>query len=446
VTRRWFGTDGIRGTVGVAPMTPEFIMRLGNAFGAELQRETRCGRPAVLIGKDTRISGYLLEAALEAGLSAAGVDSHLVGPLPTPGVAYLTRALRLSAGIVISASHNPYPDNGIKFFSSGGEKLPDDMESRIEARLDDPLACRPAGELGRAFRIPDAAGRYIEFCKSTFPADLDLRGLKLVVDCANGAAYHIAPHVFHELGAEVIPLFNQPDGLNINCECGATHPQRLAEAVVEQRANAGIALDGDADRLIMVDASGLAVDGDQLLYVIVRHRHATSLVAGVVGTLMSNLGLEQSLGRLGIAFERAGVGDRHVLERLRERGWLFGGESSGHIICLDSHTTGDGVVSALQVLAAMVRAGASLADLVADMPRFPQVLRNARLRPGLDWHNHAPLQEAIAEVQSALFGRGRVLVRPSGTEPLLRVMVEADDAEIAKSSVDGILAALARHD
>jgi phosphoglucosamine mutase len=348
MSRRWFGTDGIRGTVGAAPMTPDFVMRLGHAFGVELQLAARGARPAVLIGKDTRISGYLLEAALEAGLSSAGVDSHLVGPLPTPGVAYLTRALRLSAGIVISASHNPYPDNGIKFFSATGQKLPDDLEARIEARLDAPLACRPACELGRAYRIADAAGRYIEFCKSTFPAHLDLRGLKLVVDCANGAAYHIAPHVFHELGAEVVPLANQPDGLNINAGCGATYPDPLAAAVREHRADAGIALDGDADRLIMVDAGGRVVDGDQLLYVIVRQRHLSAPVAGVAGTLMSNLGLEQALGRLGIPLGRAAVGDRYVMEMLRERGWLYGGESSGHIICLDRHTTGDGLVSALQ--------------------------------------------------------------------------------------------------
>jgi len=431
MSRRWFGTDGIRGAVGTAPMTPDFVMRLGHAFGLELQRESRGGRPAVLIGKDTRISGYLLESALEAGLSSAGVDSHLVGPLPTPGVAYLTRALRLSAGIVISASHNPYPDNGIKFFSAHGEKLPDDLEARIEARLEEPLACRPASELGRAFRVADAAGRYIEFCKGTFPAELDLRGLKLVVDCANGAAYHIAPNVFHELGAEVVPLFDAPDGLNINADCGATHPQALAAAVRDHGADAGIALDGDADRLIMVDASGRVVDGDQLLYAIVRHRHATTPVVGVAGTLMSNLGLEQALGRLGIPLGRAAVGDRYVMEMLRERGWLFGGESSGHIICLDRHSTGDGLVSALQVLAAMIAAQRPLADLLRDIPMCPQVLRNVRLQPGFDWRTHAPLQDAMRAAESSLAGRGRLLVRPSGTEPLLRVMVEADDGALA---------------
>jgi len=431
MSRRWFGTDGIRGRVGEVPMTPDFVMRLGHAFGIELQQETRGGRPAVLIGKDTRISGYLLESALEAGLASAGVDSHLVGPLPTPGIAYLARALRLSAGVVISASHNPYPDNGIKFFSASGEKLPDAFEARIEARLEQPMACRPAGELGRAFRIADAAGRYIEFCKSTFPAESDLRGLRLVVDCANGAAYHIAPNVFHELGAEVVPLFHEPDGLNINRDCGATHPQALAAVVRERGADAGIALDGDADRLIMVDASGRLVDGDQLLFAIVRQRHSRSPVAGVAGTLMSNLGLEQALGRLGIGFGRAAVGDRYVMEMLRERGWLYGGESSGHIICLDRHTTGDGVVSALQVLAAMVANGMTLADLVAGMPLCPQVLRSVRVAPGFDWLAHAPLREAMRAAEAALAGRGRLLVRASGTEPLLRVMVEADDGALA---------------
>ena len=439
MNRRWFGTDGIRGRVGEPPMTPDFVMRLGHAFGLELQHEARGSRPAVLIGKDTRISGYMLESALEAGLSSAGVDSHLVGPLPTPGVAYLTRALRLSAGVVISASHNPYPDNGIKFFSANGDKLPDQFESHVESGLDQPLACRAAAELGRAFRIADAAGRYIEFCKSTFPAELDLRGLRLAVDCAHGAAYHIAPHVFHELGAEVVPLGDQPDGLNINAGCGATHPQALAAAVLQHGAHAGIALDGDADRLIMVDAGGRVVSGDQLLYAIVRQRHAIAPVTGVAGTLMSNLGLEQALGRLGIAFGRAAVGDRHVAEMLRERGWLYGGESSGHLICLDRHTTGDGVVSALQVLAAMVATGLPLAELVAGMPLCPQVLRNVRIAPGFDWRAHAPLQEAMRAAGVALAGRGRLLVRPSGTEPLLRVMVEADDEGLASGWVDALV-------
>lgn len=444
MSRRWFGTDGVRGAVGEAPMTPEFVMRLGHAFGVELQREGRSGRPAVLIGKDTRISGYMLEAALEAGLAAAGVDSHLVGPLPTPGVAYLTRALRLSAGIVVSASHNPYPDNGIKFFSGNGEKLPDELEARIEAQLEAPLRCRPAGELGRAFRIADAAGRYIEFCKSTFPTELDLRGLKLVVDCAHGAAYHIAPHVFHELGAEVVALFNQPDGFNINEACGATQPQALAAAVLEHQAHAGIALDGDADRLIMVDAAGHVVDGDGLLYAIVRQRHARAPVAGVAGTLMSNLGLEQALGRLGVDFGRAAVGDRYVLEMMRERGWLFGGESSGHIICLDRHSTGDGLVSALQVLAAMVAGQCALADLLADLRLCPQVLRSVRVPTDFDWRNFAPLQDAAIAAEGALGSRGRLLVRASGTEPLLRLMVEADDAALACELVDALAATLPR--
>jgi len=442
MSRRWFGTDGIRGAVGQAPMTPDFVMRLGYAFGVELREEARGGRPAVLIGKDTRISGYLLESALEAGLSAAGVDSHLVGPLPTPGVAYLTRALRLSAGIVISASHNPYPDNGIKFFSAHGEKLADELEARIEARLEAPIACRAASELGRAFRVADAAGRYIEFCKGSFPADLDLRGLKLVVDCAHGAAYHIAPNVFHELGAEVVALSNEPDGLNINRDCGATHPEALAAAVVQHRAHAGIALDGDADRLIMVDAAGRVVDGDPLLYAIVRHRHTQSPVAGVAGTLMSNLGLEQALGRLGIPLGRAAVGDRYVMEMLRERSWLYGGESSGHIICLDRHTTGDGLVSALQVLAAMITAGCSLAELLAEVQMCPQVLRNVRLAAGFDWRAHRPLQDAMRAAEAALAGRGRLLVRPSGTEPLLRVMIEADELQMAQALVQQVVSAL----
>lgn len=445
MSRHYFGTDGIRGTVGTVPMTPDFVMRLGHALGMELQSEARGGRPAVLIGKDTRISGYLLESALEAGLSSAGVDSHLVGPLPTPGVAYLTRTLRLSAGVVISASHNPYPDNGIKFFSASGEKLPDMLEARIESGLAKPMGCRPAAELGRAFRVADAAGRYIEFCKSSIPAHLDLRGLKLVVDCANGAGYHIAPHVLHELGAEVVPLFHQPDGLNINQACGATYPQALAAVVVEQSADAGIALDGDADRLIMVDAAGDVVDGDQLLFAIVAERHARQAVAGVVGTLMSNLGLELALAERGIPLVRAGVGDRYVMEQLRSRGWLYGGESSGHIICLDRHTTGDGIVSALQVLESMVASGRSLAECVGGMRRCPQTLINVRLPDG---HSGRAVIESpaivsvVAEVEQSLAGRGRVLLRPSGTEPLIRVMVEADEAATAAQCADHLALAV----
>ncbi|MBI3524696.1 MAG: phosphoglucosamine mutase [Betaproteobacteria bacterium] len=435
--RKYFGTDGVRGRVGELPITPEFVMRLGYAAGTVLvareamRDDAHVGdRPAVLIGKDTRISGYMLEAALEAGFSAAGVDVMLAGPMPTPAVAYLTRALRLQAGIVISASHNPYNDNGIKFFSAQGSKLPDAVEKEIEARLEQPMGCLDSAHLGKARRVDDAAGRYIEFCKSTFPNELDLRGLKIAVDCAHGAAYHIAPSVFHELGAEVVSIGVTPNGLNINDGVGATAPDSLRLAVLEQHADLGIALDGDADRLLMIDADGKLYDGDQLLYVIARQRAAQEGMEtkGVVGTLMSNLGFEHALGRLEIPFARAPVGDRYVLEMMQQQGWPLGGENSGHIICLDKHTTGDGIVAALQVLAVLRRQTQTLAEACADIVMYPQKLINVRLRPGADWRADAGIRAASDAAERALTGRGRVLLRPSGTEPLLRVMVEGEDA------------------
>jgi phosphoglucosamine mutase len=431
MTRRYFGTDGVRGRVGDAPITPEFVMRLGYAAGRMLPK--RDGqRSAVLIGKDTRISGYMLEAALEAGFSAAGVDVMLSGPLPTPAVSYLTRALRLSAGVVISASHNPFDDNGIKFFSADGNKLPDEMELQIEAALDEPMGCVRSESLGKARRIDDAAGRYIEFCKGTFPSSLDLRGLKLVVDCAHGAAYQTAPHVFHELGAEVIEVGTAPNGLNINDHVGATHPQALQAAVLANKAHLGIALDGDADRLLMCDAEGRLYNGDELLYLIVKDRMRQGPVAGAVGTLMSNIGLEQAFARMGLGFARAKVGDRYVLEMLQERGWLYGGEGSGHLLCLDCHTTGDGTISALQVLSAIKRSGQTLAEQTADLTLFPQTLINVKIQRGFDWQHHAGLSQACAQVEAQLGRDGRILIRASGTEPLLRVMVEARDDETAQ--------------
>jgi len=433
VSRKYFGTDGIRGTVGEAPITPEFVLRLGHAAGRVLARATTGSRPTVLIGKDTRVSGYMLEAALEAGFASAGVDTVLCGPLPTPAVAYLTRAQRLSAGVVISASHNPYPDNGIKFFSALGKKLADDVESQIEAEIDRPLACVDSHGLGKARRLDDAAGRYIEFCKSTFPGSLDLRGMKLVVDCAHGAAYHVAPAVFHELGAEVVPIGVEPNGFNINDGVGAVHPEALVHMVHESDADLGIGVDGDADRLVLVDRGGRQYNGDQLLYVIVRDRMRDGPVAGAVGTLMTNFALERRLAELKVPFARARVGDRYVLEMLEERGWSLGGEGSGHLLCLDRHTTGDGIVSALQVLAAMRRSGRSLAQLTEDLPLMPQSLVNVRLANGFDWQRHAPLQAALEQVQRELDGQGRVLIRPSGTEPLLRVMVEAGSESSAQA-------------
>jgi phosphoglucosamine mutase len=429
MTRKYFGTDGVRGRVGEEPITPEFVMHLGYAAGKVLVGEGKAHRsgdhPAVLIGKDTRISGYMLESALQAGLSAAGVDVYLAGPMPTPAVAYLTRALRLSAGIVISASHNSFEDNGIKFFSADGDKLPDATERAIEARLEEPIACTPSAQLGKAWRVNDAAGRYIEFCKSTFPGALDLSGLKLVLDCAHGATYHIARHVFHELGADVVAIGNQPDGLNINEGCGALHPEPLRLAVREHAAQYGIAFDGDGDRLVMVDQAGNSYDGDQLVYVIAAHRQRLgALVGGVVGTQMTNLALEHALDRLGIPFARAKVGDRYVLELLLEKGWLLGGENSGHIICLDKHTTGDGIVSALQVLWALRESGQTLAALASPVELYPQILINVRVPERFDFHRAPEVRAALESAEGDLHGQGRVLLRASGTEPLIRVMVE----------------------
>jgi phosphoglucosamine mutase len=444
MARKYFGTDGIRGLVGASPITPEFVMRLGYAAGKVLAKGNIAvsTRPTVLIGKDTRISGYMLEAALEAGFSAAGVDVMLAGPMPTPAIAYLTRALRLQAGVVISASHNPFQDNGIKFFSEHGTKLPDSVEHEIEEAIDQPMGCVPSDKLGRATRLRDAQGRYIEFCKSTFPNELDLRGLKIVVDCAHGAAYNIAPHVFHELGAEVIPIGATPDGFNINAGFGATAPKAMSQAVVEHQADLGIALDGDADRLIMCDAEGRLYNGDELLYVMVRDRMATGPVAGAVGTLMTNMALEVAFKELGVGFARAKVGDRYVLEVMQERGWLFGGEGSGHLLALDKHTTGDGIVSALQVLSALKRANKSLAECCGELTLYPQTLINVKIEPGFDWTRNPSLVAEKEAVERELGDAGRVLIRPSGTEPLVRVMVEAKSAQLADGMARRIAAKL----
>jgi phosphoglucosamine mutase len=431
MSRKYFGTDGVRGKVGEEPITPDFVMRLGYAAGKVLVSSRAKGseHPSVLIGKDTRVSGYMLESALEAGLSAAGVDTLLVGPMPTPAVAYLTRALRLSAGIVISASHNPYDDNGIKFFSGNGTKLPDSVESAIERELTKPFKCMSSAKLGKARRMEDAAARYIEFCKSTFPTHLDLRGMRIVVDCAHGAAYHIAPHVFHELGADVESVGASPDGFNINAEVGATSPKALQAAVKHSRAHLGIALDGDADRLVMVDGAGKLYDGDQLLYVIARHRRQVGeLTKGVVGTLMTNLALEQALARLKIPFARARVGDRYVLEMMSKRGWQLGGENSGHIVCLDKHSTGDGIISALQVLRALIENRTTLAKAAGALALFPQVLLNVAVGNQANVVGRTEVKRAVAEAEADLDGSGRILLRPSGTEPVIRVMVEGRNA------------------
>ena len=438
--KQYFGTDGIRGEVGKFPIVPEFMTRLGYAAGKVLARDGKPGeRCKILIGKDTRVSGYLLEAALEAGFAAAGVDVMLCGPIPTPGVAYLTKALRLSAGLVISASHNPYQDNGIKFFSSMGDKLSDELEFDIEAELEKPMGCVDSKELGKAYRLDDAAGRYIEFCKSTFPGELNLKGLKLVVDCANGAAYHTAPHVFHELGAEVVSIGVSPDGRNINDGCGATAPAALIAKVKEVKADLGIALDGDADRLQMVDASGRLFNGDELLYVLAKDRlEKGQKLGGVVGTLMTNLAVENAIKDLGVGFERANVGDRYVLELLKQNGWIIGGEGSGHLLCLDQHSTGDGTIAALQVLSAMRQNKKSLAQLLDSVKVFPQVLLNVKFKPGYDWKSDEVLKQQIAKVEADLKDIGRVLIRASGTEPLLRVMVESQDADLAMNSAKSI--------
>ena len=430
--RKFFGTDGVRGRVGQAPITPEFVMKLGYCAGKVLSRADVApphrNRPAVLIGKDTRISGYMLESALESGLSAAGVDTLLVGPMPTPAVAFLTRALRLSAGIMISASHNPFEDNGIKFFSGEGMKLPDAVESEIEALLDAPMQLpASSAQLGKAERVHDAEGRYLEFCKGTFPKSITLRGMKLVVDCAHGANYRVGLRVFQELGAEVVAIGSQPNGTNINDGVGATAPKALAKAVVEHKADFGIAFDGDGDRLAMADRDGLLFDGDQLLYAIVKHRHSAGrLRGGVVGTLMTNFALERRLKEMGVDFHRANVGDRYVLECLVERGWECGGENSGHLLCLDRHSTGDAMISALQVLAAVVSAGKSLRDYTAELTLLPQVLVNVKLAAKPDLTS-ARIRDAVAAAEADLAGRGRVLLRPSGTEPVVRVMVEGED-------------------
>lgn len=441
--RKYFGTDGIRGRVGDGVMTPEFVLKLGFAVGRILCSENN---NLVLIGKDTRISGYMFESVLEAGLSAAGVHARLLGPMPTPAVAYLTRTLRAAAGIVISASHNPYYDNGVKFFSSEGKKLPDSIELEIESQLDKPLEVVDSDQLGKVERITDAAGRYIEFCKSTIPTRITLSGLKIVLDCAHGATYHIAPNVFTELGAEVVSLSSSPNGININDKCGATDPKALRMAVIEHHADLGIAIDGDGDRLIMVDDTGAIVDGDELLYVIAQARKSENLLhGGVVGTLMSNLGLEHALRAKDIEFSRAAVGDRHVMEMLKQRSWLIGGESSGHIICLDRTTTGDAIISALQVLQVLVTQQVSLRDVKSGMSKYPQVLINVPIKAKIDLENSPQIQQAVKDAESDLADTGRVLLRPSGTEPLVRVMVEGIDApkvqQLAQQIADSVAAA-----
>ena len=441
MTRKYFGTDGIRGTVGQAPITPDFILRLAHAVGRVLKRNE--ARPTVLIGKDTRISGYMLESALESGFNSAGVDVVLLGPLPTPGVAYLTRTQRATLGVVISASHNPFFDNGIKFFSAQGAKLSDAWERDVEAALDQPPIWADSANLGKTRRLDDAAGRYIEFCKSTFANDLSLKGLKIVVDAAHGAAYAIAPKVFHELGAEVVAIGCQPDGLNINHEVGATHPQALVQAVRAHHAHYGIALDGDADRLQFVDAEGRLYNGDELLYLMVDERlNRGEVVPGVVGTLMTNMAVQLALEARGVQFIRAKVGDRYVLEALEAQQWIMGGEGSGHLLALDKHTTGDGLVSALQVLQACTRSGKTMAELLAEVQLFPQTLINVRLRPDQDWQGAPGLADAIRAVETRLADHGRVLIRASGTEPLVRVMVEARDAGEAQAGAESIAAKL----
>lgn len=426
MSRKYFGTDGVRGTVGQFPITPDFVLKLGWAAGKALAAR---GGSKILIGKDTRISGYMFESALEAGISAAGVDVRLLGPLPTPGIAYLTRTLSAQAGIVISASHNAYTDNGIKFFGPNGRKLSDALELEIECLLDEDMSVVATDQIGKVRRIDDARGRYIEFCKSTVPG-LNLSGMKIVVDTANGAAYHIAPDVFEELGAEVVAMANTPDGFNINRDCGSTHPEKLQQRVLDEKADLGVALDGDADRLIMVDHTGKLVDGDQLLFVVARDRKESGAdMPGVVGTLMSNFGLELALQAQGIEFVRAKVGDRYVMEQLDQRGWLIGGESSGHLVCLDCTSTGDGTVSALQVLAALSRRDQSLADAVADVALLPQTMINVRGPSRDGFMDKAEVKAAMADVEEKLGGNGRILLRPSGTEPLVRVMIEGKDAD-----------------
>ena len=442
MAKQYFGTDGIRGKVGEYPITPDFVMRLGYAAGRVFvglpSNLAKGAHPTVLIGKDSRISGYMLEAALEAGLTAAGVNTLLTGPMPTPAIAYLTRALRAQAGIVISASHNPYDDNGIKFFSSEGEKLGDEIEYAIEGELDNPMQVMDSAKLGKAKRIDDAAGRYIEFCKSTFPNNMDLRGLKMVLDCAHGATYHVAPPVFHELGAEVIAIGNQPNGLNINLNVGSTHPQALQKAVVEHQADLGIAFDGDGDRVLMVDANGQLLDGDQLLYIIALGLYAKGkLKGGVAGTLMTNLALEHALQKHQIPFARANVGDRYVLELLKEKNWQLGGENSGHILTLDKHSSGDAIIAALQVLYALKQSGQTLAQMGQALPLYPQVLINVTTQQKLDLQQ-AEIQTAVKQAEAKLKEAGRVLLRASGTEPKIRVMVEGQDASLVQQLAQDI--------
>ena len=438
--RKYFGTDGVRGKVGTYPITPDFALKLGWAAGKVLASQ---GSRTVLIGKDTRISGYMLESALEAGLAAAGLTAAFTGPMPTPAVAYLTRTFRLEAGIVISASHNPYYDNGIKFFSSQGTKLPDDIEEAIEAMLDQPMDCVESADLGKASRISDAAGRYIEFCKSTFPAHLGLDGYKIMVDCANGATYHIAPNVLRELGAEVIEIGTDPNGININEKCGATDVKALQEKVLETKADVGLAYDGDGDRIMMVDHLGNKVDGDQILFIIAREAlRSGQLKGGVVGTLMSNMSLEIALKMLGVPFVRANVGDRYVLEKMVEHNWTLGGENSGHIIIADKNTTGDGIIASLAVLSAMVQHRLSLNELASAVKLFPQVLINVRFAGGDNPLESEAVKAVAADVEKRLEGKGRILLRKSGTEPLIRVMVECEDGALAKQCAEEIAEAV----
>ena len=442
MTQKYFGTDGIRGTVGKSPITPDFVLRLAHAVGRVLCQSA--SRPVVLIGKDTRISGYMLESAMESGFNSAGVDVVLLGPIPTPGVAYLTRSQRADLGVVISASHNPFEDNGIKFFSANGSKLGDAWELAVEAALQDAPVWADSASLGKSRRLEDAGGRYIEFCKSTFSSNLTLKGMKLVVDGAHGAAYQIAPMVFHELGAEVIAIGCSPNGLNINHEVGATHPDALVAAVQQHHADYGIALDGDADRLQVVDDKGRLFNGDELLYVLAKDRmDRGETVPGVVGTLMTNMAVEQALVQRGIRFVRSRVGDRYVLEALEQQGWLLGGEGSGHLLALDKHSTGDGIISALQILQACIHSGKTLAALLEGMVLYPQTLLNIRLAPGQDWKNNPALEAEKALVELELGQTGRLLIRASGTEPLLRVMVEAQDAQLAKDCAQRIAKACA---
>ena len=438
MARKYFGTDGIRGTVGQHPITADFMLKLGYAAGKVLTRDTKV-KKRVLIGKDTRVSGYMFESALESGLIAAGVNVDMLGPMPTPAIAYLTRAFRASAGIVISASHNPVADNGIKFFSADGYKLPDEVELEIERLIDEPLTTNDSFNLGKARRISDATGRYVEFCKGSLPSQFNLTGFKIVLDCANGATYNAAPKVFKELGAKVITMANEPNGFNINDQCGSTYMEGVCARVVEEKADFGIALDGDGDRVLFSDANGEVVDGDELIYIIAQHRHQSAMGCnGVAGTLMSNLGMELALKDLGIPFLRTKVGDRYVVEALKENGWSLGGEGSGHVLCSDLNTTGDGIVAALQVIRAISDSGKTLAELKTGMQKFPQIMINVRLSKKVDISNNSAINSAVADAEKKLAGRGRVLLRPSGTEPLIRVMAEGDDQALVEQQVQDI--------